>query len=106
MLGIRLNPARRTAAGPQCLHRDDCHCRRPAIGRALVIAVGLELIMGLAAIATDAGLIGLVACASMAACIWSYALAEVVSFYRIGLPEPEPARIGRTRVVGGPHQQL
>ncbi len=46
--------------------------------------------MGLVAIATGATLIGVVACASMAGCMWMYAIAEIVAFYRVGLPQPEP----------------
>ncbi len=101
--GIRLH-ARIPSAGPApssesaCLHSNGCSCRRPYIGRALVIGVALELFMGLVAIATGATLIGVVACASMAGCMWLYAVAEIVAFYRVGLPEPEAIELG---VVAG-----
>ncbi len=26
----------------------------------------------------------------MACCMWLYALTEIVAFYRVGLPQPEP----------------
>lgn len=54
-----------------------------------MVGVTLELFMGLVAIATGATLIGVVACASMAGCMWMYAIAEIVAFYRVGLPESE-----------------
>ncbi|MGH1488894.1 MAG: hypothetical protein ACRBK7_05775 [Acidimicrobiales bacterium] len=54
-----------------------------------MVGVTIELFMGLVAIATGATLIGVVACASMAGCMWMYAIAEIVAFYRVGLPEPE-----------------
>lgn len=66
-----------------------------------MIAVTIELFMGLVAILTGATLIGVVACASMAGCMWLYAVAEIVAFYRVGLPQPDaielgsPARPGR-----------
>lgn len=81
-----------------CIHDVNCDCRRPYIGRALVIAVALELFMGLVSIATGATLIGVVACASMAGCMWMYAVAEIVAFYRVGLPQPDPMEAG----FGGP----
>ncbi len=77
------------AADSPCYHHVECSCRRPYIGRALVVGVTIELFMGLVAIATGATLIGVVACASMAGCMWMYAIAEIVAFYRVGLPEPE-----------------
>ncbi|MGI9597410.1 MAG: hypothetical protein ACR2QK_14700 [Acidimicrobiales bacterium] len=61
----------------------------------MVIGVALELCMGLVAIATGATLIGVVACASMAGCMWLYAVAEIVAFYRIGLPEPDLVEAGQ-----------
>ncbi len=50
--------------------------------------------MGLVAISAGAGLIGVVACASMAGCMWLYAVAEIVAFYRVGLPDPDPTEAG------------
>lgn len=61
------------------------------------MAVALELLMGVIAIRTGATLIGVVACASMAGCIWLYAISEIVAFYRVGLPQPDRLEIGRTR---------
>lgn len=83
--------------GGSCFHDPDCSCRRPYLGRALVIAVAMELFMGLVAISTGATLIGVVACASMAGCMWLYALAEVVAFYRVGLPQPDPIELSAER---------
>lgn len=54
--------------------------------------------MGIVSIAAGATLIGVVACASMAGCMWLYAVAEIVAFYRIGLPPPDPIEVG----FGGP----
>jgi uncharacterized membrane protein len=53
------------------------------------MSVCVELVMGVVAIATGSTLIGVVACSAMAFCMWSYAVAEIVAFYRIGLREPE-----------------
>lgn len=88
------------AAGSPCEHRPGCSCRRPYIGRALVIAVGLELVMAVIAIRTGATFIGFVACATMAGCMWLYALAEIIAFYRVGLPQPDDADVGRNRGQG------
>lgn len=87
-------PANRSA-DQLCRHATGCSCERPAIGRALVIGVVIELAMGLAAIASGATMIGIVACASMGVCMWMYAAAEIVAFYRVGLPTPVPSRVGR-----------
>lgn len=87
------------SAGSPCHHVPGCSCRRPYIGKALVIGVALELAMGIAAIATGATLIGVVACAAMAGCMWLYAAAEIVAYYRVGLTEPEPVRVGHATVV-------
>jgi hypothetical protein len=57
----------------------------------------MELFMGLVDISTGATLIGVVACASMAGCMWLYALAEVVAFYRVGLPQPDPIELSAER---------
>lgn len=65
-----------------------------------MIAVSLELVMGIAAIATGATMVGLVVCASMAACMWLYALSEIVAFYRVGLPQPDPLQFEAIPVVG------
>lgn len=51
------------------------------------------MFMGLVAIASGATLIGVVACASMAACMWMYAVAEIIAFYRVGLPEADPVTV-------------
>lgn len=104
MFDFRVNPARRARAGGPCHHQPGCQCRRPTIGRALVTAVALQLVMGLAVIATGATAVGLVACGAMAMCTWLYAVAEVISYYRVGLPNPEPARVGQARGVGAHHR--
>ncbi len=62
-----------------------------------MVAVGLELLMGVIAVGTGATLIGVVACASMAGCMWLYAVAEIVAFYRVGLPQPDELDIGHNR---------
>jgi hypothetical protein len=61
----------------------------------LVIGVIIELVMGIFAIVSGATLIGVVACASMGFCMWMYAAAEIVAFYRVGLPTPAPSTVGR-----------
>ena len=66
----------------------------------MVIAVGLELLMGIIAIATGSTVVGLVACASMAGCTWLYAVAEIVAFYRVGLPQPDRVEVGQSRGQG------
>lgn len=66
----------------------------------MVIAVTVELLMVIVAIATGATLVGLVAAAAMAACMWSVALAEVLAFYRYGLPVAERTEVGRNRAQG------
>lgn len=104
VLDVRINPAQRVITAGPCAHKVGCHCRRPVIGRALIIAIGIQMLMGIAAIGAGAGSIGLVACGAMATCTWLYAVAEIIAFYRIGLPNPEPARIGQARVVGNPHR--
>lgn len=52
--------------------------------------------MGLVAIATGATAVGLVACGSMAICMWVYVVTEIIAFYRVGLPgtdEVEPGSV-------------
>lgn len=92
------------AVGSPCHHQSGCSCRRPYIGRALVTSVALELVMGLAAIVSGATLIGVVACAAMAFGMWAFAVSEIVAFYRIGLPEPEPQTGPVTAPVHRPNQ--
>lgn len=61
--------------------------------------------MGVIAIWTGATLIGVVTCAAMAVCTWLYALAEVLAYYRIGLPESDQLDVGTSRGQGHrPHQ--
>lgn len=100
-MDLRIPSAQPTpSADSPCHHTAGCSCRRPYLGRALVIAVVLELVMAVIAIATGATLIGVVACASMAGCTWLYALTEIVAFYRVGLPEPDRLEVGRSRGQG------
>ena len=103
MIDLRGKPSRRVVSSGPCAHQIGCQCRRPVIGRALVHAVGVQLLMGMVAIASGATTIGVVACGAMAACTWLFAVAEIIAFYRVGLPTAEPARVGRTRAVGNPY---
>lgn len=105
-MDLRIPTAERApSAGSPCHHQTGCSCRRPYLGRALIIAVGLELLMGVIAIATGATMIGIVACASMAGCTWLYAVAEIIAYYRVGLPEPDRIQVGTSRGQGHrPHQ--
>lgn len=85
-----------TRDGP-CHHRSGCTCRRPYLGRALVTSVVIECVLALFTIAAGSPVVGLIACAAMAACMAVAVAAEVVAFYRIGLVETDDPDIGRNR---------
>ncbi len=80
-----------------CIHGDGCTCRRPYLGRALVICVVIECLLAIVTVLAGAPLVGLVACAAMAACMAVAVVAEIVAFYRIGLGQAEDPSIGRNR---------
>ena len=64
------------------------------------------MVMGIVAIATGATAVGLVACGSMAICMWVYVVTEIVAFYRVGLPEVDPAPPEPVIGARPEHQQL
>lgn len=94
-----------TVDGP-CIHRSGCTCRRPYLGRALVAAVVVQLLMGTIAIASGAPLVGLIACTAMGGCMAIAVVAEIVAFYRVGLGQPDKPDIGNNRGQGHRPNQM
>lgn len=94
------------STGSTCRHDIGCSCRRPDLGKALVIAIALQLVMGIVAIATGALAVGLVVCGSMAVCMWVFVVTEIIAFYRVGLPETDEVPPGPVLGVRYESEQL
>ena len=100
-LDLRHLVTKQSAAEVRCRHiSGHCCCPRPYLGRALAVAIALQLVMVLFVVVSGVTALGVICCVAMTISIWAFVGAEIVTFFRVGLLEQDdvpPGPVARVR---------